>query len=300
MLAYSASWLPESDFQTALYHHHAQACSALRSKMTSPAGFGEEDIFTSLILAWSTYLSFPKSEEVGVHINGCISMVQAMSRRSGYKAISDVFTVFQPFVQECIHSLSILTGCSSLRPLDISFKKRVACRGDLYRANNLPVRQSEWMEYDMLRGSLEATALYTCFNIYRISRDERSLQPLKRDTLDYIRRELTDPDLGHTWKQLQLSWELESWWSITLSTGTLEFAEALLMRPEIPEGLSSPLIAGMACNLVSYVRSLIRRGLASRAECVEYFRKYGCNWLPLVGLALRVEDIPDCEWPLLQ
>jgi hypothetical protein len=267
--------------------------------MISPAGFSEGDVFAALILACSTSFTDRDSEELVMHINGCSSMVQAMSQRSKYTATSDVFTVFEPFVQDYIRTLSLVARYASPCPAGPVFKKRLSYKRELLRAGDLPIHD-KWMGYYTLNSILETVIHTTYYCLCRISLDEGSEQTLRRYTLEYIQGELKDPDLGQTWKQLQLSGELYICCLISINFGILELAEALLTMPEILPGLLSPLIAGMACKLVSYIRDLTGKDPAYRASFVQHLRSYRCLHLGLASLALPVEDIPICELQLLR
>jgi hypothetical protein len=301
ILEHSASVLQDCHFQPALYHHRGQACRALRLKMNSPSGFSEGDVFAALILAYSTCLAEPDSEEAVMHINGCLSMVQAMSQRSKYTATSDVFTIFEPFVQDNIRSLSHLARYSAPRPSNPPFKKRVSYMRELVRASKFPL-PDERMGYGTLQSILQSIAKNACYCLFQISLDEGSNQTLKGYMLEYIRGELMDPDLVHTWNRLRLSGELEIWWPLTIAIRSVELAESLLTMPEILPGLASPIMGGRACKLISYIRDidLTVKDPAPRASFMERLRTQ--LWLDLVlaSLALPNEDIPICKSPLLR
>jgi hypothetical protein len=293
------SILPDCHFQPAFYHHHGQACRTLRLKLFSPAGFSEGDVFAAFILAYTTSLTDVESENAVEHINGCLSMVQAMSQRSKYTATSDVFTIFEPFVQDNIRTLSRMARYSSPRPSNLPFKKRVSCMRELRRAGNLTV-PDEWTMYYTLYDILESIARNAWYCLSQISQDEGSNQTLKGYMLEYIRGELIDPDLVHTWNRLRLSGELEIWPPITIAIRSVELVEALLTMPEFLPGLASPIIGGMACQLVSYIRDLTVKDSYHRASFMKHLRSHVWLHMVLACLALPNEDIPNCESPLLR
>jgi hypothetical protein len=286
ILANAASRLPSAQFQNAFHHYKAQACCALRSKMNPQSRIDEGDLFAAFVLSWT----HSDDEERVMHVNGCIRMLQVLSAHARTNAVSDVFVVFEPFVKSHLPLYVATTACDWEPALETTFKERLRYWVELFRAANIAIRDAQWTRYTVLRITLRNLAFEAVFALYCILvDDEESQRP--QNFLEYMRVVLGDPDLQQSCRSLQSSGEHDEYqMDVSGDMATLELSEAILMAPDVLQGLSSPPITDLARNHISYIRET-----KIRSCLVRDFVQSDLHCVALAAVALPLADIADCE-----
>lgn len=303
-LALAACYLPSAQHEEKMEFHAHKARSALITKLTTPSAISDADVLAAFLLAIYAWNGPPSPQEILVHVRGCLSMLNTLSKT---KHPSTVLHVWGPLIFDYLNELEFWVDFDprntfQLREHIFGMENYYLQRLKYVQTIRIDFEGAEWNSaigwaihtttiflFDMLFCIILNTSHFDEFHQERLI----VLNPCIKRCWEIVKSQFHDPEfqaalrVSRQWQQKPPAGYVIQWILMTRSTLLkIDFIPLLLSILEAPSVLQGT----CTTETISIATALVE-------SCQVHKNDLCCYHLSLLGLALNHQFCVKSKFP---